>query len=365
MAISWPQALAWRLRRQLLEPVGDGSAADVVRALGPVPTQNDVAELAVGVRRRSSRPGDVTQALADGELVMTFAFRGAVHLMTPEDAGTYLALRADTRMWELPSWQTYYGLAPSDWPDFRVTVQDDLAGGPLTLAELTAAVTSRPAYRGLDVTWTLVKALAWQGDLCFGPPRDGSSTLQRLDTNQRWTGLLDVDEAGPRAIEAYVRAYGPTTADHVHRWLGEGLGAGRKRLRSWVAGLGDRLAEVDVEGEPAIILRDDLAELSATPPTTAVRLLPRYDQWVLGPGTADTRIVPPGHRQEVSRGANVVLVGGVVSGTWAPAGDEVAVTWFPEAPPVAPDELAVEVQRVASLVRRQSAPLLSGSQDRW
>lgn len=352
MAISWPQALAWRLRRHLLEPVGDGSAADVVHALGAVPTQNDAAELAVGIRRRSARPGDVTRALADGELVMTFAFRGAVHLMTPEDAGTYLALRGDSRMWELPSWQSYYGLAPSDWPAFRESVRDALAGGPLTIDELAAAVTSRPAYRRLDVTWTLLKALAWQGDLCFGPSRDGRPTLQRLDTNPRWTGLPDVDEAGPRAIEAYLRAYGPTTTDHVHRWLGEGLGAARKRLRTWIAGFGERLAQLDVDGEPALVLREDLDQLTATAPTTAVRLLPRYDQWVLGPGTADPHVVPPAHRQEISRGANVVLVGGVVSGTWTPEGNEVAVTWFPSAPSVAAEDLAAEAQRIAPLLER-------------
>jgi hypothetical protein len=58
-------------------------------------------------------------------------------------------------------------------------------------------------------------------------------------------------------------------------------------IRSWIAGLGDRLATVDIDGESAYVLREDLEELAATPATTAVRLLPGYDQWVLGPGTAD------------------------------------------------------------------------------
>ena len=97
-----------------------------------------------------------------------------------------------------------------------------------------------------------------------------------------------------RAVEAYFGAYGPTTPDHVQYWLGEGLGAGRKRIQAWIAGFGDRLVAVDIEGEPAFVLREHLEDLAATSPTTAIRLLPGYDQWVLGPGTADAHIVPPG-----------------------------------------------------------------------
>ena len=107
VSISWSQALAWRKRRHLLDPVGTEAVEDVVRRLGAVQAQLDsAAELAVRTRRRRSRSGEVARALADGRLIKTFSFRGATHLMTPEDGGAYLALRAASRMWELPSWQS-------------------------------------------------------------------------------------------------------------------------------------------------------------------------------------------------------------------------------------------------------------------
>ncbi|GIG21006.1 hypothetical protein Cch01nite_17300 [Cellulomonas chitinilytica] len=357
MPLTWAQALAWRLRRHLLDPVGAGSSTDVVRALGAVPAHpDDAAELAVRTRRRESAPGDVARALADGALIRTFAFRGATHLMTPEDAAAYLALRARGRMWELPSWQSFYGLAPDDWPPLRQVVRDALADGPLTVPELGAAVTADTRYRHLAATfadgaWTLLKAFAWQGDLSLGPSRDGRPTFQRLDGNPRWTGLLDLDTAGARAVEAYLRAYGPTTAGHVHYWLGDGLGAGRQNVVRWLGGLGDRLAEVDVDGEAAVVLREDHDELLAAEPSTSVRLLPRYDQWVLGPGTADAHVVPPERRAPVSRGAAVVVVGGVVHGTWTLAGDEVQVGWF-TGRTAARSALADEVGRLAAIVGR-------------
>jgi DNA glycosylase AlkZ-like len=154
------------------------------------------------------------------------------------------------------------------------------------------------------------------------------------------------------AVEAYFRAYGPATPDHVHYWLGNGLGAGRKRIQSWIAGFGDRLAAVDIAGESAYILREDLEHLAATPATTAVRLLPGYDQWVLGPGTADAHVVPPASRTLVSRKANIVIFAGVVSGTWSLTGDQVVTAWFAEADPPAREALEEEVARLATILDR-------------
>jgi hypothetical protein len=358
VALTWSQALAWRMRQQLLEPVGSESVAGVVRRLGAVPAQPDAAaELAVRVRRRRSRPGEVGRALAEGRIIKTYAFRGATHLVTPEDGGAYLALRAASRMWELPSWQSHYGLTPSDWPHLRETVREALAGGPLTRDELGAAVTARRGFRHLGFAFTdgadtLLKPLAWQGEMSFGPPRDGRATFQRLDGNPRWAGIPDLDVAGPRAVEAYLRAYGPATPDHLRYWLGEGLGAGRKRIQSWIAGIGERLAAVDIDGEPAHVLRADLEDLAATRATTAVRLLPGYDQWVLGPGTADPHVVPPARRKLVSRGANLVIVGGVVSGTWSLTDDQVITAWFAEAGAPAREALTEEVARLATILGR-------------
>ena len=361
VSLDWPRALAWRMRRQLLDPVGTEPVEDVVRRLGAIAAQLDAAtELAIRARQARSEQGEVARALAQGRIIRSFAFRGATHLLTPEEGGVFLALRAASRMWELPSWQSFYGLMPADWPVLRAVVREALADGPMTRDELGAAITARPAFRHLGFAFpghavTLLKPLTWQGDMTFGPSRDGQATFQRLDDNPRWAGVPEPEDAGPRAVEAYLRAYGPATPGHLHYWLGEGLGAGRKRILAWTAGLGDRLAAVELDGEQAFVLREDLDELAATPPSTAVRLLPAYDQWVLGPGTADAHVVPPGRRGLVTRGASIVVAGGVVSGTWTPARDGVAIAWFAEAgtPPEA--AIADEVVRIGSILERPLA----------
>ena len=335
-SVTWSQALAWRMERQLLEPVGSESVAGVVRRLGAVLSMDEsLAELAVRIRRSTSRPGELAAALGDGEVIEAFAFRGSMHYLSPEEGGMYLAIRSAGRQWELPSWVEYYRLTPSDWPDFRAAVRAALSDGPLTVVELGQALTRHRAYRHLKPVFdegagTLIKPLSWQGDLSFGPPRDGRRTLQRLDGNPRWRGIPDLDDAGPRAITAYFRTYGPATLDNLHYWLGNCLSAGRKRLESWFAGLGDRLVAVDVEGTVAYVVREDVDALEVTHPSEAVRFLPGHDQWVMGPGTKDAHVTPSTRRDLMTRKANPVIVGGVVCGTWARKGDEITVTWLDE-----------------------------------
>ena len=356
-SVTWAQALAWRLERQLLDPVGSASVADVVRRLGAVLSMDEsLAELAVRTRRTSSRPGELAAALAAGEVVKAFAFRGSMHYLSPEEGGVYLALRSAGRQWELPSWVEHYRLTAADWPDFRAAVREALSDGPLTLAELGAAVTGHRAYRHLRPVFdegagTLIKPLTWQGDMGFGAPRDGRATFQRLDRNPRWQGIPDLDDAGPRAITAYVGSYGPVTLEHVHYWLGEGLSAGRKRLTTWWSELGDRLAAVDVDGTSAYVLREDVDALVAARPSEAVRFLPGHDQWVIGPGTKDVHVTPPSRRDLMTRKANPVVVGGVVCGTWARRGDALTVTWLDEGR--RPDAaIEHEADRLAGLLGR-------------
>jgi hypothetical protein len=143
---------------------------------------------------------------------------------------------------------------------------------------------------------TLLKPLAWHGDLCFGPSQANRVTFMRPeDVSLRWSGLADPDLAASLAIVAYLRAYGPATIDAFGNWLAGGW-FGKRQLRTWFSALEHRLAEVDVDGERAHILVEDLDQLASATPTTAVRLLPGFDQYVLGPGTGDGHVVPTSRR---------------------------------------------------------------------
>jgi hypothetical protein len=360
MSLTWPRVLGWRLRRQLVDPIGDGSVVDVVERLGAVPAWPDAAmELAIGARRSGGRAGDAARALAANEVVKVFAFRGGMHLMTPQDAGAYLAVRASSRMWELSSWVSFYRLAPEDWPAFREYVRNALADGPLTVSELTAALGRSSRYRHLrgiiDAgNETLLKPLTWQGDMGFAPARDGEMTFRRLDDVPGWGGIPELDEAGPTVIAAYLRTYGPAAPERIHDWFAKGLGARGPAITRWLASLGTRLETVTVEGDDLLALREDLDDLHSASASTAVRLLPARDPWVMASGTSDTRVVPPARRELVSRSANLVVSRGVLAGTWAVRGDRLEVAWFEESGRVPRAALADEAARLARFLGRAS-----------
>lgn len=353
-AVTARQALAWRMRRQLLDPPGTLSAVRVVERLCGVQAQvASSAELAIRVRRETSRAGDVDRALAQGRLVKTWAMRGALHLVSPGNGAVFLSVMAPDRLWE--RWRRYFGTTSKKMDVLRRAICDALEGKELTRVELADAVTAR---RGLAFAedalrssyGEVLKPLAWWGEVCFGSSRGGRVTF----TSPGWPGLIDADEAAPVVIASYLRAYGPATFEGLAAWLGGA--ADKRRLRGWFRECGDRLAGVEVDGRPAYVLSEDIDELVAMKPAGAVRLVPAFDQYVLGPGTKDTLVVPAARRAAVSRQAGwispVVLVDGLICGTWELDGEEARVTWFGEAGRPPRSRIEAEVSRLSSILGR-------------
>jgi winged helix DNA-binding protein len=361
--VTWSQALAWRMHRHYLDPVGNQSVAGVVRRLCGVQSQvASYAELGVRIRRKTSKPGEVARAMSEGRVIKTWAMRGTLHLLTPEDAGTFLSLIAAGRSWERPAWERYFGLSPKHFEALREVIREALDGKVLMREELIAAVVSRRGFShvgdAMRSGWgTLFKPFAWQGDLCFGPTKGNRATFTTPKAaSSRWAGVPDPDEAAAVAIASYLRAYGPATADRFSFWIGSGR-IGKRRIRNWFEALAPRLAEVDVDGDRAYVLAEDLDELISTKPTRAVRLLPGFDQFVMGPGTGDGHVVSARRRTAVSKQAGwispVVLAGGVVRGTWGVAGERLQIAWFKEAGPVPRTALRGEVKRLSAILARE------------
>jgi hypothetical protein len=362
LEVGWAQALAWRMRRHELDPIGSLPIDAVVRRLSGVQAQVAAsAELAIRVRSEVVGAGAVAGALARGDLIKTWAMRGTLHLLTPEDAGACLSLLAAGRPWERPAWQRYFQMDPATMERFRDVVVEALDGRTLTREELIEIVTAAPGLDhlgdGLRSGWgTLFKPIAWTGGLCFGPQSGNRVTFMRPDqASTRWAGVPSPDVAGPIAFMGYCSAYGPATPAGFRNWLSRGL-TPTTQIKGWIAELGDRLATVDLEGDTAYVPAEDLDELAATAPSSAVRFLGGFDQWVLGPGTDDPHVIAPGRRTAVSRTAGwiapVVVRGGVVTGTWEADGRTLRVSWFREVGRAPTAKLKAETKRMARVLDR-------------
>jgi hypothetical protein len=166
---------------------------------------------------------------------------------------------------------------------------------------------------------------------------------------------MDAAEAAPRAINAYLGAYGPATPTQLRNWLARGRISGRQ-LKHWFGELADSLTKIDVDGDEMLIRTEDVDSLANAKSAATVRLLGGFEQWVLGPGTDDTHIIPAGRRSAVSRTsgwiAPIAVVGGVVSGTWSFEAQEVVIEWFAECGPPPMPELETEASRLSARLGR-------------
>ncbi|MFI6509090.1 winged helix DNA-binding domain-containing protein [Streptosporangium sp. NPDC050855] len=339
MKITWDGALAWRMNRQMLEsPETDDPVAIVSRLCGVQAQVASSARTAVGVRQREPRRGSVDEALADRRLVKTWAMRGTLHLLPVEEATAYLSLLAATRSWEKASWQRTF-VTGDRLEAIGEAARHALDGQVLTREELTAQVIDKTGDESiaehLRSGWgAVLKPLAFQGVLCHGPSDGATVTFTRPDTYlPAWRGPMDPAEAAGIAIPAYLAAYGPAPIEGFDQWLYRGT-LRKADLRAWVAALGDRITTVEIEGRTVHVRAEDLDDLGAARPTDTVRLLPAFDQYVLGPGTRETTVVPSSRRGEVSRAAGwispVVVSRGRVCGTWAAEEDVLSVTVWKE-----------------------------------
>ena len=203
-------------------------------------------------------------------------------------------------------------------------VADVLDGEPLTREALAQAVAERVGDPTLAEKLgsgfgELLKPAAFTGELCFAPS-DGR--LVRFTTPRRRVRGFEPpgpDEAAAAAVvRAYLAAYGPAPREQFQRWFGM---TGPAEAGRWIAALGEEVVEVDVEGTGGWMLAADAAEAAAATPPGVVRLLPGFDQYVVGAPRGEPAVLPDAHRAAVYRPQGwlspVVLDDGRIAGTWA------------------------------------------------
>jgi hypothetical protein len=271
-----------------------------VRRVGSLQAQ-DPRSLRLALRARTSGASlAAVEAALAGDLVVTWLMRGTLHVVPAEDVRWLLELLRPPRSAGRTR-RAALGLDDARLDRLLGRLPGILADGPLTRAEIATEEGLGPGQAAAH----LLGVAAREGLICRGADRAGEPTYTLLDERVPAAEPVPRDEALVRLASRYLRGHGPADADDLAAWSG-------LPLRDVRAGL-------------ASVTTPEAADQ----PDGTVRLVPAYDEYLLG---YRGRPVDPAYAKRIQAGGGVVspavLHGGRIVGRWSQRrqGDRLAVT---------------------------------------
>ncbi|HXJ65235.1 MAG TPA: winged helix DNA-binding domain-containing protein [Actinomycetota bacterium] len=335
-----------RVAAQLLHRPRHSSPSALVRHLAGVQAQVlSAAALALRARSEALTPARVDRARTrDRSIVLCWAMRGTLHLVAAEDHGWLVPLTTEPRITNAHRRLRQEGVPAGDVERAVRLIGSELdRDGPLLRAELA----ERLERRGIRTKGQAIAHLVWlacaRGVACHGPDRDDQPAFVRTGDWLGRTKPNPPEDALAELAVRYLRAHAPATPADLAAW--SGIRAGDAK-RAWRA-IDRRLVERATDRGPMWSLRGT----RAAEPEGVVRLLPAFDEFLLG-WTQRDLIASATDWQRINRGGGwlhpVVLHDGRALGTWARGRDEVRVRGFHRLPPDLGPAIAGESKEIAA-----------------
>jgi hypothetical protein len=288
---------------------------EVVRHLLGVQAQVlSAAGLALGARTDGLTSESVERArLEERSIVLAWMMRGTLHLVAAEDYAWLQPLVVEPRIANSQRRLRELGLAADQVTRATRAIERMLErDGPLGRGQIMERLRRQrvpaqvPAV-GVHLLWLAEST----GRVCHGPVRDRERCFVLV---RDWIGNptpMDRDAALAELAARYLAAHGPASPADLASW--SGLRA-RDAGRAWRA-VEDRLVEVRAPGTTLWAL----GSLREEAPPRTVRLLPNFDEYLLG-WKDRAFVAEPEQWKRVNKGGGwlhpVVLVDGRAVGTW-------------------------------------------------
>ncbi|MFJ8233279.1 winged helix DNA-binding domain-containing protein [Streptomyces sp. NPDC094448] len=333
----------------------EASAEAVVRRVFAIQAQDaTAADLGIRVRGPNITAQAIRTAYEDERsIVRNWYLRGTLHTIPSDDAHWVLQLLAP-RILAATS-RRYQQLGLDD--DLRRRADHLIrrvlaAHGPLTRAELTEHLTTLGIPSDGQASFHLIRHAALTGTLCHGPQRAGEATYVPLEdwlpatARFQWEG----DDALAELARRYLAAHAPATPEDFAAWSGLPVGWAR---RAWKL-----LAESGAITEygALTVLAGRMRELPDSSGTPDVRMLPAYDNYLIGYCTREMS-VPALHQARVRPGGGLirptVIADGLAVATWTRGSGarSIQVDAFEPVPPRTQQGIDREKEAVVGFLR--------------
>jgi hypothetical protein len=306
----------------------------------------------IGLWTRLDRFGaeDLVRAVARRHVVKATLMRTTLHLVTARDYLAYGGIYRASRIRELERQVAAVGESV-DFAEEGERLAAFAAQQPRSRPELLALL-GRPKLTIEErAPWLAWYGLSAHAGLVHGPDASawrwhtGRSTFVPART---WLGADGEggDAAAAHLVRSYLAAFGPASRADIAKWSGLARvhvdgGLAQLELRSFLDEQGRELYDLP------------RAPLPAGETDAPVRLLPRFDNLVLGHGDR-RRVVSDEHRALVIEGGEVrptFLVDGFVAGIWTLERGRVRLEPFVALSRSVRRELAEEASRLESFVQ--------------
>lgn len=313
-----------KAQRLLSSPTGAGATpAEVLAAVCGVQAQDLPAGL-LSMRARSTglSAAMIEQARQEQRTIAwTWCLRGTLHLVSAEDANWLVPflgpafIAGDRRRFQQLGWDEQKATA-----GLRLVSQALQGDGALTRAEIIHLLKENNLPSEGQAPVHLLYRAALEGLLCAGPNRGKEPTYVLWEN---WLGELQprpFEEALAVLTRRYLQAYAPAGPEDLASWSGLKLSEARRAWRL----IAKQLVQVDAVGKPAWLLKSQLPWLEEVLAegdkwSAQVRLLPRFDTYLLGYASRDLA-VDPAYARRIHPGGGIInaalLVDGQARGTW-------------------------------------------------
>ena len=229
---------AQRLARLGLgEGRASSNAIDAVRHLTAVQAQQwPAAQLTVRARAPHIIAADISDGLAQRELVVSWLNRGTLHLVTRDDYWLLQHATAAARIQTIRSRFQRDDVTADDIDSIASRVAAGLSEQPVSKAELVERMlidrfTFAPGRKTIFAA-SILERLSATGDLVRAPGVDGDALYVSA---QAWLGdapVLNTTTVLSELARRYAAAHWPATADDFAAWLGIGRTPARAAWRA-------------------------------------------------------------------------------------------------------------------------------------
>ena len=294
------------------------SPEQVVDHLLAVQSQ-DVQPSSWSVAQRTSAATDavVMRARDDGRLVRTHVLRTTWHDVRPEDLRWLLALTAPRVHQQAAPARRQLGLDDEVLATARRAVEPAVTGRALPRPQVAQVLAGAGLVLDARALGHVLMLLELDGVVCSGVRERRLHTYALLD--ERVPPASQPDDPTAELVRRFLRGHGPATVKDLAWWSSLRV----SDLRRALTALGDELRRDEVDG----LVLWSAADAPAPPPAPGVQLVQAYDEHLVAFTESKhltDRDRAVGRRERPYMG--VVLVDGVVAGSWGRTATAAGVT---------------------------------------